>query len=99
MLNNNVNVAIGMSDGHVIIVGNDSDLPGNMIGSAIKNAVHLPNIGGVWSICGVNNDTQLALGCVSGVHLVNIDAKTLTPTGATYLKDKNIWNVVEYQKN
>ena len=57
LLNNGGNVAIGMSDGHVIIVGNDSELPGNQMGTQIKNTAHLKEIGGVWSICGINNDT------------------------------------------
>ena len=38
LLNNSVNVAIGMSDGHVLIVGNDTDLPGNLHGTQIKSS-------------------------------------------------------------
>lgn len=29
LMSNGVEIAVGMSDGHVIIIGNDSELPGN----------------------------------------------------------------------
>jgi len=99
IINNGSNVAIGMSDGHVIIVTNDSDLPGNLKGSQIKNAAHLKEVGGIWSICGVNNDTQMALGTISGVYLVNIGPKTITTTNVRYFEGKNIWNVQESRVN
>lgn len=96
---NGIEVAVGMSDGHVIIIGNDSELPGNQLGTQIKNTAHIREIGGIWSICGLNNDTQLALGCISGLHIVNIDTKTINNTNDVYFPDKNIWNVFEYDKN
>jgi len=98
-LSNNTEVAIGMTDGHVIILGSDSDLPSQSQGTQIKNAGHLRDIGGIWSICAINNDTQLALGCISGMYILDIGVTSLTRTGEKYLEDGNIWNVVEYDVN
>jgi len=65
----------------------------------ILNAAHLRDIGGIWSICGVNNDTELAVGTISGVHIAAIGIRTLTRSYEHYLKDMNIWNVCEYDDN
>jgi hypothetical protein len=99
LINNGSNVAVGMSDGHTIIVTNDSDLPGSQAGSQIRNAAHLKEVGGIWSICGVNNDTQLALGTITGVYIVTIGPKTITTTNVRYFEGKNIWNVQESKTN
>lgn len=93
LINNGTNIAIGMSDGHVIIVSNDSGLSGGLAGPQIKNVAHLKDFGGIWSICGVNDDTQLALGTITGVYIVNVGAKAITTTNVRYFEGKNIWNV------
>ena len=65
----------------------------------ILNAAHMRDIGGIWSISGVNNDTELVVGTITGVHIVAIGVKTLTRSYEHYLKDQNIWNVCEYDDN
>ena len=57
------------------------------------------DIGGIWSICGVNNDTELALGTITGLYFVTIGIKVLNRTTEHYMKDRNIWNVVEVDDN
>jgi len=59
----------------------------------------LRDIGGIWSICGVNNDTELALGTISGVYIATIGIRTISRTNEHYLKGKNCWNVAEYDDN
>jgi hypothetical protein len=59
----------------------------------------LRDIGGIWSICGVNNDTELALGTITGLYFVTIGIKVLNRTTEHYMKDRNIWNVVEVDDN
>ena len=92
-------VALGMTDGHVMILGTDEESSMDNDGVAILNAAHLRDIGGIWAICGVNNDTELCLGTLSGVHVAAIGIKTLTRSYEHYLKDQNIWNVCEYDDN
>ena len=83
-----------MTDGHLVVLKADNEGQ-----HAIVNAVHLKEIGGIWSICGVNNDTEIALGTVTGLHIATIGARTITRTHEHYMKGKNIWNVSEYDDN
>lgn len=50
-------------------------------------------------MCGVNNDTELALGTVTGVHIVTIDDTAITKSTEHFLKGRNIWNIKEYDDN
>ena len=98
-MNDFTQVAVGMTDGHVMVIGtNADDLDGDR-GAQILNAAHLRDVGGIWSICGVNNDEQIALGTITGVHIANIGVRTITRSHEHYLKGKNIWNICEYDDN
>ena len=92
-------VAVGMTDGHCMILGSAADDLEGDNGAQILNAAHLRDVGGIWSICGVNNDNELALGTISGVHIAQIGARTITRGHEHYLKDRNIWNICEYDDN
>ena len=59
----------------------------------------MAEVGGIWSICGVNSDRELALGTITGVHIGNIGAQTITRGHEHFLKGKNIWNICEYDDN
>lgn len=63
-----------MTDGHVMImsVSGSTDQIESDRGATITNAAHLRDVGGIWCICGVNNDTELALGTITGVHIATI---------------------------
>lgn len=98
-INDFTQVAIGMTDGHVMIIGISSDNLDGDKGAQILNAAHLRDVGGIWSICGVNNDTELALGCITGVHIASIGIRTISRGHEHYLKGKNIWNICEYDDN
>ena len=104
-LNDFTQVAMGMTDGHVMVLGSDEEVQegseelGNSNNITILNVAHLRDIGGIWSISGVNNDTELVVGTITGVHIVAIGVKTLTRSYEHYLKDQNIWNVCEYDDN
>lgn len=63
------------------------------------NAAHLRDVGGIWTICGVNNDNELALGTITGVHIAQIGSRNITRMHEHYLKGKNIWNICEYADN
>ena len=88
-------VAVGMTDGHVWIL--DADKPEQAARVPIK--AQFRETGGIWSIAGCNNDQELALGTISGVHIVFLDAFSMRRVDEHYLKDKNIWNVNEYDTN
>lgn len=92
-------VAVGMTDGHIIILGTGQDSVEGDKGAQITNAAHLRDVGGIWSICGLNNDTELALGTISGVHIASIGVRTINRSHEHYLKGKNIWNIAEYDDN
>ena len=74
-----------MTDGHVMILGMSSDALDGEQGAQILNAAHLRDVGGIWTICGVNNDTELALGTISGVHIASIGIRTITRSHEHYL--------------
>ena len=99
LLNDNTQVAVGMTDGHVMVLGVDKTEDSSDRGTQILNAAHLRDVGGIWSICGVNNDTELALGTITGMHMAQIGIKVLTRSSEHYMKDRNIWNVCEYDDN
>ena len=98
-LNDYTQVAVGMTDGHVMIIGMSSDALDGDKGAQILNAAHLRDIGGIWSICGVNTDSELALGTISGVHIASIGIRTISRSHEHYLQDKKIWNICEYDDN
>ena len=98
LLNENTQVALGMTDGHVMILGTDPDID-DQTNVAVINAAHFRDVGGIWSICGVNNDTEIALGSISGLHIAAIGVRTLTRSNEVYLEDRNVWNVFEYDDN
>ena len=96
-LNDFSQVAVGMTDGHVIVVGVPTeDSEGSV---QIINAAHIREVGGIWSICGVNNDSELALGTITGVHIASIGIRVITKSSEHYMKGKNIWNICEYDDN
>jgi len=92
-------VVVGMTDGHIVILSADEEGSPGFPGVQVKYESHFKEIGGIWSICGVNNDSELALGCFTGVHIVTIGVTALTRTSEQYMKDKNVWNVSEYDTN
>ena len=47
----------------------------------------------------MNNDTELALGTVTGVHVAALGNRSITRTHEHYMKGKNIWNIAEYDDN
>lgn len=105
-LNECSQVAVGMTDGHILVLGNNAALDEEQKAAEggdrelqIVSLSHLKEIGGIWSMCGVNNDTELALGTVTGVHIVTIDDTTITRGTEHFLKGRNIWNIKEYDDN
>ena len=88
-----------MTDGHCMILGISSDSTDGDQGANISNAAHLRDIGGIWSICGVNNDSELAFGTISGVHIASIGIRTINRSHEHYMQGKNIWNICEYDDN
>lgn len=65
----------------------------------IVNTSHLGEVGGIWSICGVNSDRELALGTITGVHIAAVGIRTITRSHEHFLKGRNIWNISEYDDN
>lgn len=98
-LNDFSQVAVGMTDGHIMVLGTSADVLDGEKGVQILNASHLREVGGIWTICGVNNDTELALGTISGVHIASIGIRTITRSHEHYMHDRNIWNICEYDDN
>ena len=88
-----------MTDGHVMVIGTSSDNLDGDKGAQITNMAHLREIGGIWSISGLNNDTELALGTISGVHICSIGVRTINKSHEHYMKGKNIWNLCEFDDN
>jgi len=92
-------VGVGMTDGHVMVLGTSADAVDGDKGAQILNASQLRDVGGIWAICGVNNDAELALGTISGVHIASIGIRTITRSHEHYLEGRNIWNICEYDDN
>lgn len=67
-------IAVGMSDGHIVILEQKDTAPEQPADQAIQISVaaQLSQIGGVWSICGINGDSELAMGTMSGVYIGSI---------------------------
>lgn len=87
-LEDQTKVAVGMTDGHVWIIDASDNVADRVL---LKSQFR--ETGGIWSICGVNQDTELALGTISGVHMVAIEALGMKRTDEHYLKTSNVWNV------
>ena len=98
-LNDFTQVGVGMTDGHCMVLGTSADELDADKGAQILNAAHLRDIGGIWAVCSVNNDTELALGTISGVYIVSIGIRVLTRSHEHYLAGRNIWNIAEYDDN
>ena len=105
-------IAIGMTDGHVMVIGDAAPSqmeeskknPGKPSKSKrrdikILNASHHKELGGIWCMCGVNNDTELALGTNTGVHIAVIGNQTIDRSADHYMKGKSIWNISEFDDN
>lgn len=92
-LKNGKLLGVGMTDGNILLLETEND----------DVQVHMEgrfrDIGGIWSICGCNQDQDLALGTIGGLFFVQIMDKQLLRTDEIYLEDKNVWNVVEYDQN
>jgi hypothetical protein len=86
-----------MTDGHVWIIDAVASVQPNV--SRVIMKAQFRETGGIWSICGVNQDTELALGTISGVHIVVIESIAMKRIDEHYLKSLNIWNVQEYDTN
>lgn len=77
-----------MSDGHVMVISADPDNTTNRdaestrtsSGVHILYSTHFKECGGIWTICTVKKETQLALGCVNGLFFCTIEPKDLTRT-------------------
>lgn len=82
-------LAVGMTDGNVLVLDCEIDVHVHIEG-------RFRDIGGIWSICGCNEDNDLALGTIGGLYFLQIMDKQLLRTDECYLEDKNVWNVVEY---
>ena len=48
-------MAVGMTDGNVVVLDCSSDV-------SVLVERKFKEIGGIWSICGINNDSELAAG-------------------------------------
>lgn len=72
-----------MTDGNVMLLDvNEGDNSSNI---RVKLETQFKECGGVWSISSVNNDKELALGCLNGVFIAKIEAKELVRTSEQYL--------------
>jgi len=56
-------VAVGMTDGNIVVLDCSTDV------SVIVER-QFKEIGGIWTICSVNNDSELAVGSLSGLHVI-----------------------------
>jgi hypothetical protein len=85
-------LAIGMTDGNILILDCTTDVTVFMEG-------RFREIGGIWCIATCNEGQDLALGTIGGLYFVQIMERQLLRTDECYLEDKNVWNVYEYDKN
>ena len=56
-------VAVGMTDGNIVVFDCSSDV-------SVIVEKQFKEIGGIWSICSINNDSELAVGALSGLHII-----------------------------
>lgn len=66
-------VAVGMTDGNVVVFDCSSDV------SVIVER-KFKEVGGIWSICSINNDSELAVGSLAGLFIFSIGQKDLKQT-------------------
>jgi len=81
-----------MTDGNIVVFDCSTDV------SVIVER-QFKEIGGIWSICSINNDSELAVGSLSGLYIITIGQKDLKQTHEHYLKEMNVWNIREYDAN
>ena len=91
-LKNDTQVVIGMTEGNVLILDCSVDVVVLMEGK-------FRDVGGIWAMCGCNNDNDIAIGTIGGLFMLQILDQKLLRTDECYLPDKNIWNVREYDNN
>ena len=83
-------IAVGMTDGNLLILVLDKDV-------RIKVAVAFKELGGIWSICGINSGQDLAVGTINGLFFLDVTGKNISRNeNEHYLKGMNVWNVREY---
>lgn len=85
-------IAVGMSDGNLLLLISDQ--------VRMKSSFVCKEIGGIWSVCGVNKDQELAVGTISGIYILSFRGKLITRIDSEhYLQGMNCWNVREYDVN
>ena len=62
-----------MTDGNIVVFDCSTDV-------SVVVERQFKEIGGIWSICSINNDTELAVGALSGLHIISIGQKDLKQT-------------------
>ena len=92
MIREETMLAVGMTDGNVLILNCDEDVEVWMEG-------RFRDVGGIWAISGCNEGNDLALGTIGGLYFLQIMEMQLLRTDECYLEDKNVWNVQEYDHN
>jgi hypothetical protein len=65
-LKSETQVAVGLSDGIVLI------LTSTAVDINVVAEGKFRDLGGIWAVCPVNNDNELAVGCISGLYIVQI---------------------------
>jgi len=56
-------IAVGMTDGNLLILHSDQ--------VRVKASFLCKEIGGIWSVCGVNRDLEIAVGTISGIYILS----------------------------
>jgi hypothetical protein len=56
-------VAVGMTDGNIVVLDCSPDV-------SVIVEKKFKEIGGIWTICAINNDSDLAVGAMSGLHVI-----------------------------
>jgi hypothetical protein len=95
LLSEGSRVAVGMTDGHLWLIDVAQPAEWNRI---LMNE-QFRETGNMYSICGINNDTELAVGTASGVHIIQIDAFSMKKIDAHKFDNKTVWNICEYDEN
>ena len=89
-LKDQTQIAVGMTDGHVIIYQVDTDF-------FIKVDGRFPEIGGIWTICAINKNQDIAVGTIDGVIIIKSNSNQFQRSDEVYLKGLNVWNICEYE--
>ena len=60
-------LVVGMTDANIMLLqcGQGQDF-------GIVNEGRFPELGGIWSLCGLNRDTELAVGTLKGIYIMKI---------------------------